>query len=71
MTGERADQLDLIEAFHANSTLRSTCSLNHSHPVDFLETTLVALVLTPVIRVPLLEAVLHIRVYLSTVLAIV
>ena len=67
VAGKWADQFNLLEAFHANGALRSSGAFNNAHIVDLLEAALVALVLAPVVRIALLEAVLHIGVHLSAI----
>ena len=69
VAGQRTDQIILLIALHTDGAVWSTRAFDDTHSIYLLEATLTAAVLTPVVRVALLEAVLHISVDLSSVLS--
>ena len=69
VAGQRADQVSLFETFHADGALRSAYVHYRAVLIYLPHARLRASVLPPIVRVALLEPVLHISVDFSTILA--
>ena len=64
-----ADQVGFLEAFHADGALWSTYAFYYTHFVHLFHARFIAVVLSPIVWIALLESVLHISIDFSTILA--
>ena len=67
VAGKRAHKIRLLESLHTDGTLGSGRPFGDTHPVG-LHRALIAAKLTPIVRITLYEAILHISVNFTAVL---
>ena len=67
VTGERAHEVWLLESLHTDGTLGPSRPFGDTHLIG-LHRALITVILTPIIRITLHEAVLHVSIDLSPIL---